>query len=93
MKSLQIMYPNTSNVILDNVLYVQIGIERPHSIPLSELIDFAAIVMINGKRYSITDRDILEFGNFELTKSKLDLRILDINNPYLIIDLAYETAD
>ena len=93
MKSLQIMYPNISNVILDNVLYVQIGIERPHSIPLSELIDFAAIVMINGKRYSITDRDILEFGNFELTKSKLDLRILDINNPYLIIDLAYETAD
>ena len=49
--------------------------------------------MINGKRYSITDRDILEFSNFELSKSQLDLRILDINNPYLIIDLAYETAD
>ena len=93
MKSLQIMYPTTTSVLLDNVTYVQIGVERPHSNPLSEMIDFAAIISINGKRYSVTDRDILEFGQIDMSKFQLDLKILDVNNPYLIVDLAYEVAN
>lgn len=93
MKSLQLMYPS-NNTVLSNVIYLQIGIHRPHNIPITEIpeyTNFKSIVKINDTIYTLTDRDILEFGDVYFTS--LAIEILDINNPFLIIDLAYETAD
>lgn len=94
MKVLQIIYPNDTSIVLNNVAYLQIGIERPHSIPISEFpsyTDFNVILRIQGKEYIVTDRDVLEFGDIYFPT--LNIEIVDANNPYLIIDLAYETAD
>lgn len=93
MKSLQLIYPS-NNMILSNVTYLQIGIHRPYNIPIAEIseyTDFKSIVKINNNIYTITDKDILEFGDIYFTS--LSIEILDVNNPFLIIDLAYETAD
>lgn len=92
MKSLQLIYPS-NNTLLSNVTYLQIGIHRPHNIPVTEIpeyTNFKSIVKINDNIYTITDRDILEFGDIYFTS--LLIEILDVNNPFLIIDLAYETA-
>ena len=108
MKSLQIIYPKTDSIILNNVTYLQIGIERPHSAPISETIkedngqwveqySFNSVIGISTdggityKSYTITDKDILEFGDIYITN--LRVRIDEPNNPYLIVDLAYETAE
>ena len=94
MKSLQLMYPS-SNTILSNVTYLQIGIHKPHNIPITEIpehTNFKSIVRINDTIYTLTDRDILEFGDTYFTSSSLSIEVLDVNNPFLIIDLAYETA-
>ena len=97
MKTIQLIYPKSSNVSLENVVYCQIGIEHPHSIPISEIFNdnFQAILRIgesvnNSKIYTITDKEILEFGNMHF--NSLYIKTLDISNPYLIIDIAYKEA-
>ena len=97
MKTVQLVYPRNSNISLRNVIYCQIGIEHPHSIPISEIFNdnFQAILRIgesanNSKIYTITDKEILEFGNIYF--NSLYINILDISNPYLIIDIAYKEA-
>ena len=87
MKSIQLIYPTLSTII-DDLKYVQIGIERPHNIHIKEDFEWSAVVNINNIEYIITDRDILEFSDI----GTLQLSVIDNSNPYLIIDLVYETA-
>ena len=88
MKTIQLKYPFP--LISLNAKYIQIGIERPHNIPVV-LPDepFSIPVKINDITYAITDKEILEFGDIYGTST---IEVLEKNNPYLIIDLAYETA-
>lgn len=72
---------------LSDVTYVQIGIEHPHSIPISEESP-VTILSINNIDYSITEKDILEFENLNL--SQLSIIIEEADNPYFIIDIAYK---
>jgi len=89
MKTIQLKYP--FQPISLNAKYIQIGIERPHNIPISLLNEpFSIPIRINNVTYAITDKEILEFGNIYGTST---VEVLEKNNPYLIIDLAYETAD
>lgn len=89
--------------------YLQIGIEHPHSIPISEFeeeekklpdgsiqkrISYPCIISINDlqqqspiQQYLLTERDVLEFTNLSL--GSFTIKILQ-NNPYLIINIAYE---
>lgn len=108
MKFEQYVGPFTSNTLIlnkRNVTYLQIGIEHPHSIPLSEIpenndnIRWPIIVSINKnlnnvgftqKDYIITENDILEF---ELNHDTVDIIIHKNENPYLIINVAYEDAN
>ena len=77
---------NSSNKI------VQIGVERPHSIPISEEGTQSIIFSINngGEQIScsIGERDILEFEN--LYADNFSITVEELTNPYLIIDIAYE---
>ena len=92
MKVKQLLYPtSTGQITLRNVTYLQIGVERPHSAPISEIEDFNVVLSINGITYTVTDKEILEFGDVYFTT--LSINILDANNPYLIVDLGYRTAD
>lgn len=99
MKTKQFIGPFSYNQILNfddlgNVKIVQIGIERPHSIPISEEGTQKIIIQITGAgrnydgEYCLGETDLLEFENLYTT----NLRILvkDANNPYLIITAAYE---
>ena len=89
MKTIQLKYPFP--LISLNAKYIQIGIERPHNIPISLPYEpFSTPIRINNRRYAITDKEILEFGNIYGT---FTIEVLEKNNPYLIIDLAYEIAD
>lgn len=72
---------------LSGVRYVQIGIEHPHSIPISEITPIT-ILSINNVDYCITEKDILEFEQLNL--DELSIVIQEANNPYFIIDIAYE---
>ena len=72
---------------LSGVTYVQIGIEHPHSIPISESAP-TAILSINNTNYCITEKDILEFEQLDL--DQLSITVQEANNPYFIIDIAYE---
>lgn len=88
MKTIQLRYP--FQPIILNAKYIQIGIERPHNIPiLLPNEPFSIPIKINNITYAITDKEILEFGNIYGTST---IEILEKNNPYLIIDLAYEIA-
>ena len=89
MKTIQLKYPFPPMFL--NAKYIQIGIERPHNIPVV-LPDepFSIPVKINNIIYAITDKEILEFGDIYETST---IEVLEKNNPYLIVDLAYETAD
>lgn len=91
MKSKQFIGPFSINQSLDlglsNVTYIQIGIEHPHSIPISEKSP-TVILSINNIDYAITEKDILEFENLNL--SNLSIVVKEANNPYFIIDIAYE---
>lgn len=102
MKTQQIIYPKDTSIILNDVAYLQIGVERPYSIPISETIikqngqwseiyEFNLVLSINGKDYSVSDRDILEFGDVYFNPLRISIK--ETNDPYLIIDLAYETAE
>lgn len=108
MKFEQYIGPFTSNTLIfnkRNVTYLQIGIEHPHSIPISEIpennnnIEWPIIIGINRnsnssnfmeKDYVITDYDALEF---ELNHETVNVVIYENNNPYLIINVAYEDAN
>lgn len=72
---------------LSGVTYVQIGIEHPHSIPISESAP-TVILSINNTNYCITEKDILEFEQLDL--DQLSITVQEANNPYFIIDIAYE---
>ena len=85
-----------------NVTYLQIGIEHPHSVPISEIeennnnIQWPLIVGINKGTsqsehdYIITDKNILELELNHETVSVIVYKNLD---PYLIINVAYEDAN
>lgn len=93
MKVKQFIGPFSVNEVLNlnfpnNANFVKIGIEYPHSIPISENITIPILLSINGIEYAITEKDILEFEN--LNMSQLVIIIKKINSPYFIIDIAYE---
>lgn len=97
MKTIQLSYPWQNNIELENVSFLQIGIECPHIFPLEHLVEhnknFEAIVYIkeggsNYKSYTISDREILEFS--EMYFSSLNISVEKVSNPYIIIDIAYE---
>lgn len=67
---------------------VQIGIERPHMIPISEEGTQKIILNINGLSYTLGDRDVLEFEN--LYSNNITIVPQETNNPYLIINVSYE---
>lgn len=109
MKLQQFIGPFTKNQILfniKNVSYMQLGIEHPHSIPLSELpsVEDSEVIIgiytiednniipaISQKDFILSEKDILEF---KLNGRKNIMVIIrqNINNPYLIINAAYEDA-
>lgn len=107
MKLQQFIGPFTENSVLfnkKNVNYLQLGIENPHSIPISELDDFSEnnwpiIVSINSqspntitdKDFIITTKDILELKPNGLQSITVKIK-KGQNNPYLIINAAYEDA-
>ena len=87
---------------LKNVTFLQLGVECPHSIPLSEMdlendTSWPIRITINAedsqyentRDYLITDKDILEL---KIQAPKLTLKILKETSPYFIINAAYETA-
>lgn len=88
-----------------NISYLQLGIEHPHSIPISELEtletdnDWPIVVTINSATpelitqhdFVISTKDILEFKPNGL--STITVLIKEkTDNPYLIINAAYEDA-
>lgn len=98
MKVQQLKYPFRT-ITLNNVNAVQIGIERPHNIPIEVPYESFQIPIrityrnkgiVYKQDLTVTRREILEFGDIG---TSFTLEILDSNNRYLIIDLAYETAD
>ncbi len=76
------------NLGLGSRRLVQIGIERPHSIPISEEGTQKIILTINDQAYSIGETDILEFE--KLYTNDVSIIVQELTNPYLIIDIAYE---
>jgi len=89
MRVKQLIYPFLETIV--SAKYLQIGIERPHNIPIELPYEpYQIAIRINSNTYSITDKEILEFSDISGTST---VQVLDTNNPYLIIDLAYETAD
>ena len=91
MKAKQFIGPFSTGQSIDlglsGVTYVQIGIEHPHSIPISESAP-TVILSINNTDYCITEKDILEFEQLDL--DQLSIIVQEANNPYFIIDIAYE---
>lgn len=91
MKSKQFIGPFTTGQAIDlglsNVSYLKIGIEHPQSVPISEQ-NPTTVLSINNVAYAITEKDILEFENLNL--SILSITVEEINNPYFIIDILYE---
>lgn len=104
MKIDQFVGPFTSNLVLNrrNVTYLQIGIEHPHSIPLTEIeeddghIQWPLVVGINKGQdqpqhdFVITEEDTLEL---ELKHELVTVTIYENKNPYLIVNVAYEDAN
>lgn len=103
----QYIGPFTSNQVIfnkSNVNYLQLGIENPHSIPISELEDFTEsnwpiIITVNSedpnkitqRDFLITEKDILELKLGILNTVTIKIK-KGQNNPYLIINAAYEDA-
>jgi hypothetical protein len=88
-----------------NVNYFQLGIEYPHSIPISELDNLSddnwqIIIHISQdpndnspeKDYVITTKDILELKPNGVRQMAVKIK-KGYNNPYLIINAAYEDAN
>lgn len=106
MRLQQFVGPFTENQILlnkSNITYLQLGIEHPHSIPLSELenVDDSEVIIgvyqtddisnITQQDFIMFDKDILEFKLNGWQKINVIIR-KENNNPYLIINAAYEDA-
>lgn len=72
---------------LSGVKYVQIGIEYPHSIPISEATP-STVLSINNINYYITEKDTLEFEQLNL--DELSIIVREANDPYIIIDVVYK---
>lgn len=91
MKSRQFIGPFSNEQLLDlglsNIKYMQIGAEFPYSVPITEK-NPTVVLSINDKDYAITEKDILEFENMNL--SQLPIIIKKANDPYIIIDISYE---
>ena len=106
-------YIDTDNggIILNftNITYMQIGIECPHSIPVSEVdfdneeqfitlainefesnFDNTITADTTQRRFILSDKDILEF---RYNKARVHLHIWDNDNPYMIINIAYQDTD
>lgn len=88
MKAIQYKYPFPKNILLTNVISLQIGVQYYNINPLYTKDNFTIPLLINNHNYSITDRDILEFNN--IYEREVSISILEKNNPYLIIDIAYD---
>lgn len=105
MKLEQYIGPFITNQVIfnkSNVNYLQLGIEHPHSIPLSELEDNYWPIIIGIKSSSsdeeddeqdfiITTKDILELKPSGVKTITVTIKN-NIKNPYLIINAAYEDA-
>ena len=95
MKSLQLTNLSSSDTLLKNVTYLQIGVQSPYNIPITELEQddpFQLPVIINDKHFTITDRDILEFSDFHFQGDSIKIAF-GKTNKFVIVDLIYETAD
>ena len=103
MKLKQLIGPfkeHNQSINIPNVNYIQIGIEHPHSIPISEinLDNWPIIIGINTLNNSINkqqnfimhEKDILEF---RYNKASINIWVEPISNPYLIINIAYEDTN
>lgn len=96
MKNLQFIGPFTGDgwrvlaTSLTDVTYLQIGVEIPHSTPIQVDADFHIYIRINSTEYVINSNDILEFA--ELNMDSIRIEVKNNSNPYVIIDVAYETA-
>jgi len=101
MKFVQKVGPFTSNEIIFNeegVTYLQIGIEYPQSIPISEYaldeefndqtkIKIQYTVGQFWREFLITEKDMFEVS---LVASKVNVVVLQNKNPYIIINVAYD---
>lgn len=93
MKTKQFVGPfnNTPiNLNLSGSNIVQIGIECPRGLPwaFDESIPMpTAKVVINGKEYIITEKEILEWENLSLNNPTIIIRE---TSPYVIVDISYE---
>ena len=98
MKLEQYIGPFTANQVIfnkSNVKYLQLGIEHPHSIPLSEFEndDWPIIFSIdNYTDFVLTTKDILEFKPMGSQQALIITIKEGQDNPYLIINAAYEDA-
>ncbi len=107
--------PFTNNEVifdLENVTYLQLGVERPHSVPLSEIeLDENDDGAFNNSSWPIkigikkhkdetissmyhryfifSEKDILEM---RMNSESISVIVEEIDNPYLIINAAYEIA-
>lgn len=76
-----------------NVKIQQIGIEYPNRVPWAfdknnQIIDWLSTeILVNGEDYSITEREILEWENCNLSIVEITIKK---PSPYLIITIAYE---
>lgn len=94
MKSLQLTYP-FFQTLLENVTYLQIGIQRPYNIPVTEILEeesFQIPIRINGQNFTIVDMDVLEFSDIHFRNLNIQIDRNDKRLKYIIVDLAYETA-
>lgn len=78
-----------------NVKIIQLGVECPQCIPLSERINNQQLIdkivyTTDDKTYTIGDKDILEFENLYIDAANIFINSEFNNNPYLIVDIAYE---
>ena len=80
---------NTAHRIL------QIGIEHPHSIPISIYENnghrIKTSFLIDDKEYAIMDNDILEFDG--LFQRKMTIKFLEDVDEYTIISLCFKDVD
>lgn len=76
--------------LLGGATFIQIGVEHPKTPPYEviRLKGYDIILRINNIDYVITERDILEFNNLKTANMVID--IIDINDPYLLINIGYD---
>lgn len=105
--------PFTSNQVifnLENVTYLQLGVERPHSVPLSEIeLNENDDGAYNSSSWPIkikikkSDKETITYSKFFIFSEKdifevrmdgayVEIITEEINNPYFIINAAYEIA-